>query len=48
MEKMQHENNEIRNDEGNILEIQNLTVYYETEEETVKAVNDISLKLKPR
>jgi len=48
MEKTQHENNEIRNDEGNILEIQNLTVYYETEEETVKAVNDISLKLKPR
>ena len=49
MEKMQHENNEaIRNEDANILEIQNLTVYYETEEETVKAVNDISLSLKPR
>ena len=31
-----------------ILEIEHLTVHYETEEETVKAVNDISLRLEPR
>lgn len=31
-----------------ILEIDHLTVYYETEDETVKAVNDISLKLEKK
>jgi peptide/nickel transport system ATP-binding protein len=31
-----------------ILDIEHLTVYYETKDETVKAVNDISLKLKRR
>ena len=34
-------------DENNyILEIENLTIHYQTEEETVQAVNNISLKLK--
>ncbi len=33
------------NDDSTVLDIQNLTVYYELEDETVKAVNDISIKL---
>ena len=31
-----------------ILEIENLTIYYETEDEIVKAVNDVSLKLEKK
>ena len=33
--------------EDNVLDIQDLTVYYELDDETVKAVNGISLSLKP-
>ena len=32
-------------DYENVLEVENLTVYYELEEETVKAVNDVSFSV---
>lgn len=40
-------NDEVQNVETDLaVDVQNLTVYYELEEETVKAVNDVSLQVK--